>query len=96
MFTTEFDSKFKDVKLWSAKLTPKASEDKFKQHEFKFTVSLLNDFAADKNKEKYFFTRVTRDETACSDSEFKLAADNISPEIVPVNPSGNMAIIDED
>lgn len=96
VFTTEFDSKFKDVKLWSAKLTPKASEDKFKQHEFKFTVSLLNDFAADKNKEKYFFTRVTRDETACSDSEFKLAADNIAPEIVPVNPSGNMAIIDED
>ena len=96
VFTTEFDSKFKDVKLWSAKLTPKASEDKFKQHEFKFTVSLLNEFAADKNKEKYFFTRVTRDETACSDSEFKLAADNIAPEIVPVNPSGNMAIIDED
>jgi len=82
--------------VWSAKLTSAGKEGTFQKHTFDFNLSLMNDFAADKTKNKCFVARVTREDGNYTDTEFKLAADDVKPEIITVNPAGNMAIVDKD
>jgi len=83
-------------KIWSAKLTDEGMDSAFRKYSFDFTISLLNDFGNDTAKDKYFIARVTREDGIYTDVDFKLVADNTLPEIIPVTPSGNMAIIDQD
>lgn len=93
---TEGSGEFDGMKLFSAKLTDAGTQLIFKKHEFNFNLSLLNSFGNDKKKDKYFFARLTRKDGNYSETEFVLPADTLKPEIVPVNPGGNMAIIDMD
>ncbi len=82
--------------LWSAKLTSAGTEGDFQKHSFNFNLSLMNDFAADKIKNKCFVARVSREDGNYTDTEFKLASDDLKPEIETVYPAGNMAIVDKD
>lgn len=92
------------LKVWSAKLsTPAsgASVSGFNQKEFDFTVPFLTAFNTgtteetnEKAREKYFLVRLTRTDGNYSDSELKLSADNLAPEIKLLSPGGNMAIVD--
>ncbi len=83
------------MKLWSAQLTSQGTESAFEKQAFNFTVP-LSAFAAGLTEEKYFYIRLTRRDGVYIESELKLLADNIKPEIVPVYPAGNMSIIDQD
>lgn len=91
---SEYYGAYNGVKLWTAKLSSGTMDSGFKKQSFNFNISLLNDFNNEKTVEKYIFARVTREDGNKSDSEIKLAADNVKPEIVAISPSGNMAIID--
>lgn len=82
--------------LWSAKLTSAGTEGSFQKHSFDFELSLMNDFADEKTKNKCFVARVSREDGKHTDTEFKLAADDLKPEIETVYPAGNMAIVDKD
>lgn len=86
---------FAGLKLYNVKLSAATDEKGLKKQTFGFTRSLVNDFGDDKNKDKYFYVRLIRKDGNFTDSELKLAADNIKPEFNLINPSGNMAIIDE-
>ena len=92
---------YEGMKLWSAKLkTPatNAEQSGFKKKEFEFNLNLLTAFTSgstnEKAEEKYFLVRLTRTDGKYSDSELKLSADNLKPEIKLLTPGGNMAIVD--
>lgn len=85
---------FDKLKLWSIKLTNDGSEGIFKKQVFDFDLSLLKDFGDDKTKDKYFLIRLIRQDGTYTETELKLSADNIKPQIIAVVPSGNMAIVD--
>ena len=93
---TPGSGEYEGCKLWSAKLTPAGSESLFIKHSIDFDISLLNEFGSETTKDKYFIARVSREDGNKTDTEIKLASDNLLPEIVPVSPAGNMAIIDQD
>lgn len=84
------------LKLYNVKLKTVSDEGGLKKQEFEFTQSLTNDFGSDTNKGKYFYIRLIRKDGNYTDTELKIAADNIKPEIKLISPSGNMAIIDKD
>lgn len=92
--SSDFKGAYNGVKLWTANLSSGTIDSGFKKQSFDFNISLLNDFNDEKTVEKYIFARVTREDGNKSDSEIKLEADNIKPEIIAINPSGNMSIID--
>lgn len=87
------------MKLWSAKLTADGTDNGFKKTKFAFDLELLNDFVTGSTNEKalgkYFLIRLIRADEKYSDSELTLASDDLKPIISLVNPSGNMAIIDQ-
>ena len=84
------------LKLYNVELKTVSDEGGLKKQEFEFTQSLTNDFGSDTNKGKYFYIRLIRKDGNYTDTELKIAADNIKPEIKLTSPSGNMAIIDKD
>ena len=84
------------LKLYNVKLKTVSDEGGLKKQEFEFTQSLTNDFGSDTNKGKYFYIRLIRKDGNYTDTELKIAADSIKPEIKLTSPSGNMAIIDKD
>nr|WP_318693109.1 hypothetical protein [uncultured Treponema sp.] len=84
------------LKLYNVKLKTVSDEGGLKKQEFEFNQSLTNDFGSDTNKGKYFYIRLIRKDGNYTDTELKIAADNIKPEIKLTSPSGNMAIIDKD
>lgn len=84
------------LKLYNVKLKTVSDEGGLKKQEFEFKQSLTNDFGSDTNKGKYFYIRLIRKDGNYTDTELKIAADNIKPEIKLTSPSGNMAIIDKD
>ena len=84
------------LKLYNVKLKTVSDEGGLKKQEFEFKQSLTNDFGRDTNKGKYFYIRLIRKDGNYTDTELKIAADNIKPEIKLTSPSGNMAIIDKD
>ncbi len=87
---------YNGLKLWSAKLTAAGEESSFAKQTFDFKLKLLDDFGDDKLKDKYFLIRLTRKDGNFSDTEFKLSADSLRPEIKPITPAGNMQIVDQD
>lgn len=96
---TNGTSSFENIKLWSAKLTAQADDGSgFKQQSFNFNIALLDDagLGKDKNKDKYFYIRLSRKDGNYIDSQLKIAADSVKPEIIPITPGGNAAIVDED
>lgn len=93
---TEGTGDYAGCKLLSVELIEDGKESSFLKYKFDFTLSLLNDFYEDQTKTKYLFARITRDDGVYSDSEYKLIGDDVVPEIVAIEPTGNMAIIDQD
>ncbi|WP_407398744.1 hypothetical protein [Treponema sp.] len=86
----------KGLKLYNVKLGEATYEGGLKKQEFEFTQSLTGDFGSDTNKDKYFYIRLIRKDGNYTDTELKLAADTIKPELELISPAGNMAIIDKD
>ena len=93
------------MKLWSVELTPDGSDSGFKKTKFDFDLELLNDFVSvaangtstnEKALGKYFLIRLIRADEKYSDSELTLSSDDLKPIITLQNPSGNMAIIDQE
>lgn len=84
------------MKLYNVKLSAATDENGLKKQTFAFKISLTGAFGDDKTKDKYFYIRLIRKDGNYTDSELKLAADNIKPELKLLNPTGNMAIIDKD
>ena len=93
------------MKLWSIELTPDGSDSGFKKTKFDFDLELLNDFVSvaangtstnEKALGKYFLIRLIRADEKYSDSELTLSSDDLKPIITLQNPSGNMAIIDQE
>lgn len=82
--------------IWSAKLSNAGTEGSFQKHSFDFDISLLNDFGTEKNKNKFFVARLSREDGVFTDTELKLAADDLAPEIEVISPGGNMSIVDKD
>jgi len=95
---TDGTASFAGMKLWSAKLNLDNTEtiEGFIKHKFSFNIPILSAFSDEKTKDKYFLIRLSRKDGKYTDTELKLSADNIKPEIIPVDPSGNMSIIDKD
>ena len=90
------------MKLWSVKLTDTTQNpnDVLKEKSFSFALKLKSDFESnginEKTHDKYFLIRLIREDGNYSDSELKLAADDLEPVIDPIFPAGNMTIIDKD
>lgn len=92
---TEGTGNYSGLKLWSAKLTDNGTESGFAKQTFNFKLKLLDDFENDKANDKYFLIRLTRKDGNFTDTEFKLSADKLKPEIKPLTPAGNMQIVDQ-
>ena len=95
---TDGTGEFEGMKLWSAKLSDPVEEAGHKKSTFAFELPVLDYFISgtsnETNKDKYFLIRLTRNDEKYSDSELVIAADNLEPEIIPIKPAGNLAIVD--
>ena len=79
--------------LWSVPLTDAGMNGTFIKHTFAFEVDLFDDFGDEKAKDKAFVAKLTRKDGNYIYQDYKLMADTLPPDILPITPSGDMQII---
>ena len=89
---------FDNAILWSAKLgSPQDAGSDFVKQEFSFNLDLFSDFIFnekdERNEDKYFLIKLTRNDGAVTYQEYKLAQDSNAPTIIIANPANDMQIV---
>lgn len=70
-----------EFKLWNAVFSSPRLSDNFLYQNFRFKIDLINDFGDDRDNDKFFLVKLTRNDGKVSYSDYKLLADNEVPSV---------------